>query len=282
MSLLIPAVKAMMNHNYDMALKYISNERNDDTYALAVAALSEFFTGRFEESCIHFKKFLELNKEDNIELLDNNKAKNILSLLQDVEWLLQTLPEIDNFQEEQSIEIKDNVFDEIEELDDILSLEESEYRHQRIEQLWQDIKDGTSNENASNKEKAHYVFLAAILHSCMENFDDQDAINNLYLTAISLNPNRALYYGYFTQHLISQKFSPISISFLVYRAILLEPSNPRWHLNQAIALSKLINMDSEFVYQVKFELDKALELVTDNQEKLKELILLVRENLYLD
>ena len=71
--------------------------------------------------------------------------------------------------------------------------------------------------------------------------------------ALRLNPNQALYWGYFAQNVQRGNGHPLLALRLVEEAIALDPINPRYYLNQHYIFMQLLAMTKNLNYSVSAE-----------------------------
>ena len=125
---------------------------------------------------------------------------------------------------------------------------------------------------ASNFEvRANAYFIIGELYFLQGDADG--AIQN-YMTALNINPNKALYWGYTAQILNRFDEHPYVSSRFCSKAIELDPINPRWHLLQSLILLKLVRKGhNELAHQAIAEAHKALGLCRPDQVSLRSAIL---------
>jgi tetratricopeptide (TPR) repeat protein len=125
--------------------------------------------------------------------------------------------------------------------------------------------------NADNYEvRANAFFISGEIQSSLGN--TEESLKD-YSLALSINPNKALYWGYMAQLLNFLGEYPYVSSRYCMKAIELDPMNPRWHFLQSVLLSKLVQEgDSGLLHQAQAELHKALGLCRPDQVSLKSTI----------
>lgn len=228
----------------------------DKIYLLPV----DFFRkGEFEKcyKCLNTAVYI-FNYFDQTELINNVESLRNIFLQFGYD---ESLPEPFDYTYKQSIENADETYNELKFIKQLkLATTENEFNN-----MINTIEEQLHSNNYELKANAY--FIKGDIHFLQDNY--KEAIY-YYTQAISINPNKALYWGYMAQLLNRIGESPYISTRYCMKAIELDPQNARWHLLQSIILLKLVKLGvHDLTDQAIAEGHLALGLCRHDQKTLK-------------
>ena len=246
------AARLMMELNYDEAIELLKTDTSPK--GCHMLATCYFLTGEFEKTYKTFKQLREITSEAQY-LKD---AEKFIGVFEGGEFH-HSLPQPNQKDYPQSIERSDESYEELDILKKFQNIEDLvDYLNKRI-----GYKDYEKSANA--------MF-------CL----GQIAVNNgsiekgleYYFKAISKNPNKALYFGYYAQFLYRQQQHAFETARFCDQAIKLDPQNARWHYIKGLNLaSAAVSMrNNVFLLSGLKNCEKALELCRSDQVSFKKAI----------
>ncbi|MEK4699080.1 O-linked GlcNAc transferase [Solibacillus sp. FSL R7-0668] len=212
-----------------------------------------------------FLKSYQMAQQDST---DENK-KSYLAIFEKYEYAKFPQP---TAQLEQSVERADERYEELDEVEQIRTIQDEAQFAQAIKALENDAR------TADDMRKAESFFVQAQLFLMAHHYDESI---HCFMQAVKHNPNKALYYGFAGQTMNRFNWSPFDTLPYIERAIELDPQNARWYWNKALVLTQLYkDLQAEpFLENALIAIEKAIEVCREDQTSLRNGIDSTLENL---
>lgn len=275
----------MYDRDFEEAIEILKKCNKDNIKVLYMLAQSYMYSGQLDLAYENYEKI-------TYKLLyESNLRDNEIKYLKIAEEFIGFLKKHSYTSKNHNIRMKgENVEQSIERSDG--TYEESEYAFLYINgrsdsvrrKVFQNIQEGLDSFSDSVVEASRFRAGEIFYHS-EKNFENA---YGMYNQAAQLSPNKALYFGYASRAMDRQRdeyflrnnlsreeadmllnFASLLASKFATRAIELDFKNPRWHLYQSKALGNLLRWSNNYIFQVEKEIDLALNLCRNDQEKLK-------------
>lgn len=172
----------------------------------------------------------------------------------------------------QSVERRNESYAELDEVEEIRSIQEERAFSLRMKHLERDARE------ADAERKAQSFFVQGQLFLMAHHYDESV---HCLMQAVKHNPNKAVYYGIAGQTMNRFNWSPFESMIYIERAIKLDPKNARWYWNKALILTQLYKdlQEEPFLENALIALDKAGVCCREGQISLKNGILTTVENM---
>lgn len=209
-----------------------------------------FFNGEFHKCYAEAKKNA-----------DDETARKYIQLFQQYDYDTYPKP-IAALQISQSVERADETYSEYDEVTMIRAIKDEGKFQERVQQLEQVSKNGTSEEIAQSYFTQGHLFLFA--HHYNESV-------HCFEQAVKYHPNKALYWGLTGQTMHRFGWMPFDALGYLEKAIDLDPTNPRWKWNKGLVLTQLYKdlQQTNFLENALSVLEEARDLCCIEQHSLK-------------